>query len=113
MTAELARRARRVIAIEKDPPLVHHLRRLGAEAANLSIVQGDILKVDLAALLAEAAQTARAAQTGEPAPGGRVSVYGSLPYYITSPILHRLYPLAARLCGIHVIIQYEVAERLV
>jgi 16S rRNA (adenine1518-N6/adenine1519-N6)-dimethyltransferase len=104
MTAELVRRARRVIAIEKDPPLVHHLRRLAAEAANLSIVQGDILKVDLAALLS---------QEEGVAPGGRVSIYGSLPYYITSPILHRLFPLAARLTGIHVIIQYEVAERLV
>jgi len=107
MTAELVRRARRVTAIEKDPPLVHHLRRLAAEASNLSIVQGDILKVDLATLLAQAAQTE------ESASGGTVSIYGSLPYYITSPILHRLYPLAARLAGIHVIIQYEVAERLV
>jgi len=104
MTAELARRARRVIAIEKDPPLVHHLRRLATEAPNLSIVEGDILKVDLVALLPRA-------ELG--APGGRVSVYGSLPYYITSPILHRLFPLAAQLTGIHVIIQYEVAERLV
>ncbi len=104
MTAELARRARRVIAIEKDPPLFHHLRRLAAEAANLSIVQGDILKVDLATLIR---------REEEAAPASCVSVYGSLPYYITSPILHRLYPLAARLAGIHVIIQYEVAERLV
>src|SRR5271155_3438663 len=88
MTAELARRARRVIAIEKAPPLVHHLRGLATEAPNLSIVQGDILNVDLVALFRRAEQNA---------PGGRVSVYGSLPYYITSPILHRLFPLAARL----------------
>ena len=104
MTAELVRRARRVIAIEMDPPLVHHLRRLATEAPNLSIVQGDILNVDLVPLFPRAEQNE---------PGGRVSVYGSLPYYITSPILHRLFPLAARLDGIHVIIQYEVAERLV
>ncbi|HUJ41452.1 MAG TPA: 16S rRNA (adenine(1518)-N(6)/adenine(1519)-N(6))-dimethyltransferase RsmA [Candidatus Acidoferrales bacterium] len=104
MTGELLRRAGRVYAIEKDPPLVHHLRRLGAEAANLAIVQGDVLKVDLDALLAGAE---------EAAPGARVSVYGSLPYYITSPILHRLFPLASRLAGIHVIIQREVADRLV
>ena len=104
MTAELARLAARVFAIEKDPPLVHHLRRLSTEAPGLSIVQGDILKIDLAALIAEA---------GAAAPGARISVYGSLPYYITSPILHRLFPLAALLGGIHVIIQREVAERLV
>jgi 16S rRNA (adenine1518-N6/adenine1519-N6)-dimethyltransferase len=104
MTTELARRARCVIAIEKDPPLVHHLRRLAAEFSNLSIVQGDILKIDLAAALREAECNAA---------GGRVSVYGSLPYYITSPILHRLFPLAARLAAICVIIQLEVAQRLV
>jgi 16S rRNA (adenine1518-N6/adenine1519-N6)-dimethyltransferase len=104
MTSELVRRARRVVAIEKDPPLVHHLRRLATEAANLTIVQGDILKVGLAELIGR--------EEGA-APACRLSVYGSLPYYITSPILHRLYPLAARLAGIHVIIQYEVAERLV
>jgi len=104
MTAELVQRAARVYAIEKDPPLVHHLRRLASEAANLTIVQGDILKVDLAALVS----TADAA-----APGAPVSVYGSLPYYITSPILHRLFPIAARLAGIHVVIQREVADRLV
>ena len=104
MTAELLRRARRVIAIEKDPPLVHHLRRLAAEAANLSIHQADILKIDLAAVIREA-------QGG--AAGGRASVYGSLPYYITSPILHRLFPLASQLASICVVIQWEVAQRLV
>ena len=104
MTAEIARRAGRVFAIEKDPPLAHHLRRLMAEAPNLKLLQADILKVDLAALISEAQEAAG---------GARVSVYGSLPYYITSPILHRLFPHAARLAGIHVIIQREVAERLV
>ena len=104
MTSEILRRAGRVFAIEKDPPLAHHLRRLAAEALNLKLIQADILKVDLAALIAEAERTA---------PGARVSVYGSLPYYITSPILHQLFPHAARLAGIHVIIQREVAERLV
>ena len=104
VTAELARRAGRVFAIEKDPPLAHHLRQLMAEAPNLKLLQADILKVDLAALISEAQEAAT---------GARVSVYGSLPYYITSPILHRLFPHAALLAGIHVIIQREVAERLV
>ena len=104
MTAELVRRAAQVYAIEKDPPLVHHLRRLATEAANLTIIQADILKVDLATLISNAAAAP---------PGARVSFYGSLPYYITSPILHRLFPVAARVAGIFVIIQREVAERLV
>ncbi len=103
MTAELARRAGRVVAIEKDPPLAHHLRRLAGEMPNLTLLQADILTVDLQGLIRDAEAAA---------PGARVSIYGSLPYYITSPILHRLFPLAARLAGIHVIIQREVAERL-
>jgi 16S rRNA (adenine1518-N6/adenine1519-N6)-dimethyltransferase len=104
MTAELARKAGRVFAIEKDPPLAHHLRRLAVEAPNVTLLQADVLKVDLGGLIREAE---------EAAPGARVSVYGSLPYYITSPILHKLFPLAERLAGIHIIIQREVADRLV
>jgi 16S rRNA (adenine1518-N6/adenine1519-N6)-dimethyltransferase len=104
MTAEITRRAQHVFAIEKDPPLLHHLRRLATEAPNLTLVPGDVLKIDWAALILQAAEAAGA---------GQVLVYGSLPYYITSPILHRLYPFATKLAGIYVIIQWEVAERLV
>ena len=104
ITGELLRRARYVLAIERDPPLVHHLRRLAADSPNLSIIHGDILQVDLAALLREAQQRAA---------GAHVSVYGSLPYYITSPILHRLFPISSGLQGIHVIVQREVAERMI
>ncbi len=104
MTTELARRAARVFAIEKDPPLAHHLRRLAAATSNFKLLQADVLKVDFEALFREAEQSQ---------PGGRILVYGSLPYYITSPILHRLFPHAARLAGIYAIIQREVAERLV
>jgi len=104
MTAELARGAAHVFAIEKDPPLANHLRRLAAATPNLKLLQTDILKVDLAALIREAQQAV---------PAARVFVYGSLPYYITSPILHRLFPHAVGLAGIFVIIQREVAERLV
>jgi len=44
---------------------------------------------------------------------GRFSVYGNLPYYITSPILHRLFEHADRIAAIHIVIQYEVAVRIV
>jgi 16S rRNA (adenine1518-N6/adenine1519-N6)-dimethyltransferase len=122
MTAELVRRARHVFAIEKDPPLVHHLRGLRAESSNLTIVQGDILKVDLGELIQKAGRRDAGEHAdrkdapenaAEAAQKPRVQVYGSLPYYITSPILHRLYPLAGQLAGIHVILQWEVAQRLV
>jgi len=96
MTAELARRAGRVVAVELDPRLLERLRRLAAELPNVEVVAGDVLELDLASL----------------AGTGRFKVYGNLPYYITSPILHRLFEHADRFDAIHVVVQFEVAARL-
>ncbi len=48
----------------------------------------------------------------EIAAGRRVRIYGNLPYYITSPILHHLFAFAPIIDEIHIVIQLEVAERL-
>ena len=85
-----------VYAIELDPPLVAGLRRLAKDFPNLTVVPGDILKTDLAAIAA----------------GRRVRVYGNLPYYITSPILHHLFQFADLIDEMHFVIQAEVARRL-
>jgi 16S rRNA (adenine1518-N6/adenine1519-N6)-dimethyltransferase len=61
------------------------------------VVHADILKTDLAALAGER----------------RILVYGNLPYYITSPILHHLFRFADSIDQIHIVIQREVAFRLV
>jgi len=73
------------------------LRRLARRFPNLTIVPGDILEIELAQL----------------APGRKLSVYGNLPYYITSPILQRLFGAAEHIEEIHIVIQEEVALRLV
>jgi 16S rRNA (adenine1518-N6/adenine1519-N6)-dimethyltransferase len=44
---------------------------------------------------------------------GKFRVYGNLPYYITSPILHRLFDCADQIDSIHLVIQFEVAARIV
>jgi len=99
MTRELARAAKRVIAIEMDAPLVAALERLAEELPNIEVHSGDILALDLEKMGL--------------CPGTeRVRLYGSLPYYITSPILRRLFEHADAIETIHVVIQYEVAERL-
>jgi 16S rRNA (adenine1518-N6/adenine1519-N6)-dimethyltransferase len=99
LTRELARAAHRVIAIELDAPLVAALERLAVENSNIEVRSGDILALDLKPLILR--------------PGAeRVHVYGSLPYYITSPILRRLFEHATAIESIHVVIQFEVAERL-
>jgi 16S rRNA (adenine1518-N6/adenine1519-N6)-dimethyltransferase len=101
MTELLAGAAQRVIAIEGDPQLADQLReRVAAERndwAGVEVVSGDVLTQDLAKL----------------AGGERFRVYGNLPYYITSPILHRLFATADLIDSIHIVIQLEVAERIV
>jgi len=99
MTQLLAGPGRRVIAIEADRHLAESLKeRLRAEPERwpgVEIVFGDVLKLDLGALA-----------------GGRFRVCGNLPYYITSPILHHLFTWADRIASIHIVVQWEVAQRI-
>jgi 16S rRNA (adenine1518-N6/adenine1519-N6)-dimethyltransferase len=96
MTQLLAEDGRHVVAIEADPQLAGQLRENAAGWENVDVVEGDVLRLDL----------------GEIA-GGNFRVYGNLPYYITSPILHQLFGYAERINSIHIVIQLEVAERIV
>jgi len=99
MTRELARTSHKVIAIELDAPLVAALERLAEEHPNIKVHSGDVLALNLE-------------KSGLRPGAERVRVYGSLPYYITSPILRRLFEYAGAIESIHVVIQFEVAERL-
>ena len=96
MTRHLLTQGDAVYAIELDPQFIAGLRRLAKEFPNLTVVPGDILKTDLAALAA----------------GCRIRVYGNLPYYITSPILHHLFGFASHIDEMHFVMQTEVAQRL-
>ena len=96
MTAHLAETSTPVFAIELDSTFARRLRHLTERFPNLTIVSGDILKTDIAKLAA----------------GRRVRIFGSLPYYITSPILHHLFRFAGMIDEMHVVIQTEVAHRL-
>jgi len=97
MTALLATRARKVIAVELDRRLAARLRDVVSDFGNVEIIEGDILALDLGKLVQ----------------GENFSVYGNLPYYITSPILRRLFDYADRVDAIHVVVQLEVARRIV
>jgi 16S rRNA (adenine1518-N6/adenine1519-N6)-dimethyltransferase len=96
MTELLARQAGRVVAIELDARLLPKLCDLAARLGNVSVVPGDVLELDLANI----------------AGGEHFHVYGNLPYYITSPIVHRLLEHAAQLDAAFLVVQLEVAERL-
>jgi len=95
----LASGAEHVIAVETDYGLAGALRDDPNRSPNLEIVERDILEVDLSRLLGSRSK--------------KVRVYGSLPYYITSPILRRLFESASLISSIDVVIQEEVAERVV
>ena len=97
ITSILAERAKRLICVELDASLAAELRFRFRNHANVEIVQADILRTDIAALLG----------TDE-----RASVVGNLPYYITTDILLHLFAAAERLDRAIVMMQREVAERV-
>jgi 16S rRNA (adenine1518-N6/adenine1519-N6)-dimethyltransferase len=94
LTFPLAARARRVTAVELDPKLAARLRERAP--ANLTVVEGDALEVDFAALVPES--------------GARL--VGNLPYYVSSPLLRRFLDLRDRVRDAHVMLQEEVARRV-
>jgi 16S rRNA (adenine1518-N6/adenine1519-N6)-dimethyltransferase len=96
MTEQLLATGAPVHAIELDPALVAGLRHLTQKFPNLTVIPGDILEADLAAVAA----------------GRRIYIYGNLPYYITSPILQHLFTFANLIDEIHIVVQSEVAARL-
>jgi 16S rRNA (adenine1518-N6/adenine1519-N6)-dimethyltransferase len=106
MTRHLVAAGGPVYAIEIDAPLVAGLRRLAKEFPNLTVVAGDVLKTDIAAIVSGVSGVSGVAA------GCRARIYGNLPYFITSPILHHLFGYAEIIDEMHFVIQTEVAERL-
>jgi 16S rRNA (adenine1518-N6/adenine1519-N6)-dimethyltransferase len=97
MTEHLVASGVPVYAIEFDAALVSRLKSLEAKFPNLTIIPADILQTDLSSLARER----------------RMRIYGNLPYYITSPILHHFFRFVPQIDEIHIVIQMEVAFRLV
>ncbi len=100
LTVELAKRAAKVVSVELDERLLPILEETLAPFANVKVVPGDILKLDLHQLLAEEF-------------GNRpVVVCANLPYYITSPIITHLLQEQLPIRSLTVMVQAEAAERL-
>lgn len=98
LTTHLARSVGRLILIELDRDLAPALQRDFASQTHVSVIQGDILGVDLRALV-----------------GGDLSsvkVVGNIPYNITTPIIFRLLERDLRPARIVLMIQREVADRI-
>ena len=100
MTQYLAESAREVIAVDIYRFLIPILKETLADYNNVSIINEDILKVNLKAL-------------AEEKNGGRpIKVVANLPYYITTPIIMGLFESCVPLESITVMVQKEVAERM-
>ena len=100
MTQYLAENAREVIAVEIDKNLIPILEETLKGYENVSIVNEDILKVDLNRLVKERNE-------GKP-----IKVVANLPYYITTPIIMGLFESRVPLSSITIMVQKEVADRM-
>jgi len=100
MTQYLAQAAREVVAVEIDRMLIPILEETLGEYSNVSILNEDILKVDLVKLVKE---------QNEDRP---VKVVANLPYYITTPIVMKLFESHVPIKSVTVMVQKEVARRM-
>ena len=99
LTAELAKQAGKVVSIELDKTLLPVLKETMAEFDNVEIISGDVMKLDLDALIGEKFQ------------GLTPIVCANLPYNITTPVMTKLMETSA-LRSITVLVQKEAAKRL-
>ncbi len=100
MTQYLAEAAREVVAVEIDKNLIPILQDTLSSYNNVTIINEDILKVDINALV-------EAKNNGRP-----IKVVANLPYYITTPIIMGLFESHVPLKSITVMVQKEVAQRM-
>lgn len=100
MTQYLAEAAKQVIAVEIDKVLIPILQDTLRDYDNITLINKDILKVDIAEIVKEQ-------NNGKP-----IKVVANLPYYITTPIIMGLFESHVPLDNITVMVQKEVAARM-
>lgn len=100
MTQYLCENAREVVAVEIDNSLIPILEDTLSEYHNVTVINDDILKVDINKLVEEH-------NAGKP-----IKVVANLPYYITTPIIMGLFEKKVNVDSITVMVQKEVADRM-
>jgi len=109
LTFPLAKRARRLIAVELDRVLAAQLRLKFGMSRNVEIIEADVLAIDFDSLFGPKPGLSRPGIELKPQP---VKVVGNLPYYITSDILLRLFEFSKYFESIVIMVQREVADRI-
>lgn len=100
LTAELAKRAKKVVSLELDTRLIPVLAETLGEFSNVEVLNADVLKIDLNKLIDDCFQ------------GMHVAVCANLPYYITSPVIMALLESRIPVDAVTVMVQKEAAARL-
>ena len=101
LTQYLAEAAGKVVAVEIDKTLIPVLADTLSEYDNVTVINEDVLKVDIEAIVNEYN-------------GGRpIKVVANLPYYITTPIIMKLFESGVPIESVTVMVQKEVADRMV
>lgn len=101
LTKRLSQAANKVVTVEIDKRLIPVLNFTLADCSNVKIIEGDILKMDVKELISR--------EFGDK----KISIAANLPYYITTPILTSLIEAKLPVKNIVVMVQKEVAERIV
>ncbi len=109
LTSLLAKRARRLIAVEVDRVLAAQLRLRFGMFSNVEIIEADILAIDFDSLFGPKPGLGRPGIEFKPQPA---KVVGNLPYYITSDILLRLFEYSKYFESLVIMVQKEVADRI-
>jgi 16S rRNA (adenine1518-N6/adenine1519-N6)-dimethyltransferase len=109
LTSLLAKRVRRLIAVELDRVLAAQLRLRFGMFSNVEVIEADILSIDFDSLFGPKPGLRRPGIEFRPEP---VKVIGNLPYYITSDILLRLFDYSKYFETIVILVQREVADRI-
>jgi len=109
LTSLLARRARRLIAVELDRVLAAQLRLRFGMFPNVEVIEADILSVDVDSLFGPRPGLSRPGMEFKPAPA---RVIGNLPFYITSDILLRIFSYSKYFETLVILVQKEMADRI-
>ena len=104
MTALLVERAKKVICVELDKKMIKILNDRFIAYNNIELINEDVLKLDLNSLIKEEKEKNQIKD---------VKIVANLPYYITTPIIMKLLEENLDIASITVMIQKEVADRLI
>lgn len=99
LTQELAKKAKKVIAVEKDPRMIEILKETVKSFSNIELVQGDILKIQRSKFKSQNDNV-------------KLKIVGNLPFYLTAPVIRKFLESKNPVEEMILIIQKEVAQRI-